>query len=110
MNVYPTLAGLAWPVARKPIFATLTQAAVSGREVRATYMQYPLYEFTLAYNYLLASDLAQLKGFFLQQQGSLQGFWLDAGPGDDSVSDQLFGIGDGVTTTFALIHAVGAYT
>lgn len=110
LNVYPALPGLTWPITRTPTFKTITQQAVSGREVRATFMQYPIYEFTLRYAYLSASDLEQLKGFFLQQQGSLQGFWFDAGAGDDSVSNQLFATGDGATSVYTLLHAIGAYT
>ncbi len=109
MNVYPTLAGLGWPVARSPIFDTIFQQSVSGRVTTATYMQYPLYEFTLQYNYLSASDLDQLKGFFLQQQGRLQPFWFNSGPGDNSVTDQATGEGDGTTTTFPLLKSTGTF-
>jgi len=110
MNVYPALPGLGWPVSRTPKFTNKFQQTVSGRTVVSTYMQYPLYNFQLTYNYLSASDREQLKGFFLQQGGNLAGFWFDAGTGDDAVTAQAFGSGDGATTTFTLLRAVGGYT
>ena len=58
MNIYPDLQGLSYPVTRRPIFKNLKHESVTGRVVTATYMQYPLYEFDLSYDYLSAADRA----------------------------------------------------
>jgi len=105
MNVYPSLAGLTFPVTRTPIFKNLKTESVTGRVVTATYMQYPLFEFALSYDYLSAADLKLLEGLFVEMGGDLTGFYFDAGPGDDTVSAQGIGSGDGATTSFQLFQA-----
>lgn len=110
MNVFPALQGISWPVTRRAIFNTLKQKSVSGRVVTATYQSKPVYEFDVSFDYLSASDLGQLEGFFLGQQGGLTPFYFDAGPGYDSVSGQAIGAGDGSTTVFDLLRSRGAYT
>lgn len=128
MQVYPTIRGLAFPVKRTPEFQNLKQQASSGREVRLTYWQDPLWHFELSYNYVkdnpndliqgyTDTDLVTIQGFYLQMQGGFQSFLYDdvdpgvePGTGQwDSVAGQGIATGDGVTTTFQLIRTTGGF-
>ena len=110
--VYPALPGIAWPVSKQPAFSTAIKTSVSGKEYRAAFMQYPLWTFELTYEYLrngiAGNDLATLSGFFLARQGSFDSF-LFTEPSDCAVADQQIGLGDGITTTFQLIRALGTF-
>lgn len=110
--VFPTLIGQSWPFVMAPEFSTKVQRAVSGREYRAAYMQYPLYTFTLYYEVLRDAasfeELQELLGFFLARQGSFDNF-LFTHPSDNAVVAQNFGTGTvGGQTVFPLIRTYGA--
>lgn len=109
--VFPTLAGLSWDVAKTPIWRTAIQSAVSGKELRASLMSYPLWKFSLSYEVLRADSASQelqtLLGFFLGRQGQFDSF-LYTDPVDNSVTGQNFGTGDGTTTAFQLVRTYGA--
>lgn len=110
LNVFPTLKGIAWPVTVTPVWNNQVQVSVTGRRVTSTYQQYPLFKFKVSFNFLLAADFNTLMAFFNQQGGNLTPFWLDAGVGQDSVSGQVIGTGDGTTTTFTLLRSYGGFT
>lgn len=109
--VFPTLPGLMFPVVRTPIFNTMKQPALSGRELRGTYQSFPLYQFGLSYEFLrdmvATPELDTLIGFFLARQGSFDSFWFND-VSDNSAVDMPFGVGDGGTTGFQLTRAFGA--
>ena len=50
--IFPALPGLAWSVTKSPTFQTRIQRAVSGRELRALDYPYPLWQFTLVFDFL----------------------------------------------------------
>lgn len=108
--VYPTLPGLTFGVIRSPQFKTDIRTTPSGREYRGAQMQYPLYKYTLTYEVLrdipTAAEFRTLLGFYNQRQGSFDSF-LFQDPDDYSVTAQVFGIGDGVTTQFQLVRTLG---
>src|SRR5580658_8770348 len=114
----PALAGLAWSRHKKPGFSTRVASHVSGREVRVALMSYPLYEFEAVYNGLTSSgstfaglganSLQSLMGFFLQLQGQF-GTFLYTDPEDSGVTGQGIGIGDGTTTAFTFVRALGGF-
>jgi hypothetical protein len=115
----PSLAGLGWSRHKKPGFSTRVASHVSGREVRVALMSYPLYEFeavygglasagTAAFEGLGASSLQSLMGFFLQLQGQF-GTFLYADPDDHVVAGQAFATGDGATTSFTMMRALGGF-
>ena len=110
-NVFPTLPGIQWGVQKSPQFNTATHRAVSGYEVRAARMQYPLWTFTLSYEFLRDGAYAELKtlmGFFLKQMGSFSAFCY-SDPSDNAVVNQPFATGDGVTTAFPLTRTYGGF-
>ena len=105
---FPTLQGLAWPVNRVPKWDTLKQTPWSGKDTRLQKWSYPIYEFTLTFNYLSATDYANIEGFYNLAGGAAQMFqFQDAN--DKSVTNQGFGTGDGATTTFQLVRSFGGF-
>lgn len=109
--VFPTLPGLTFNVVRTPMFSTMTQRALSGREIRGTYQNFPLYQFDLAFEFLrdmaATPELDTLIGFYLARQGSFDSFRFND-LSDNSVTDMQFGVGDGITPGFQLTRAFGA--
>jgi hypothetical protein len=114
----PTVAGLTWSRHKKPNLTTLVASHASGREVRVPLMQYPLYEFEVVYSGLPSSDLypspmgstdlQTLMGFFLQALGQANTF-LYTDPDDNEMTGQVIGVGDGTTTSFMMVRALGGF-
>ena len=116
--VFPVLAGQGWSVHKKPTFATIVAPHASGREVRDALYVNPIWEFetsfdgldssSSSYPGLGAQSLQSLMGLFLQCQGQF-GTFLYYDPTDYSVSGQVFGTGDGSTTSFQLLRTLGGF-
>ena len=110
--VFPALPGLAWSVTKTPTFQTRIQRAVSGRELRALDYPYPLWQFSLIYDFLRDNpaagydELRTLLGFFMCCQGAF-GTFLFQDPSDYQVIGQPIGTGDSSTTSFQLQRAMG---
>src|SRR6185437_4295879 len=108
--LFPKVRGLGWTITKNPTFSTEIQSSLTGREVRVQNFQNPIWEFTLAYEYLLndprtrdeneQTPLETLVGFFLARGGQFDDFLLNesdlTGRLEDSVySGQPIGVGDG---------------
>lgn len=109
--LFPTLPGLGWSRAKRPIFSTRIATHVSGREVRSANYAYPLYEFELTYELLragAAQELESLMGFFLRCQGQT-GVFRYVDPEDRVVVAQSLGTGDGITTDFTALRNLGGW-
>ena len=121
--VFPVLPPLAWSVHKKPIMASRTITATTGRETQIACCAYPRWAFTLTYggdSWLRdqtqnitpdptlpgLTELQQLSGLFLQCRGSYGEFYY-SDPDDFSRSAQVVGVGDGNTTTFPLTYTWG---
>ena len=110
--IVPALPGLAWSVTKSPTFQTRIQRAVSGRELRALDYPYPLWQFTLVFDFLRDNpaagfdELRTLMGFFMLCQGAF-GTFLFQDPSDDRVSGQQIGTGDTLRTVFQLQRTMG---
>lgn len=104
--VYPSLPGLMFDSARVPIFRNARQQALSGKESRLAYMQYPLWRFELTYEFLrdtvAPSELKALAGLYRACQGDFDTF-LYTDPVFNTVTAENFGTGDGVTTAFQIV-------
>lgn len=115
---FPTLAGLGWSSHKKPTFSTIVASHVSGREVRDTLYQNPIWQFELTFDGLVsdsasfpslgAQSLQSLMGLFLQCRGQF-GTFLYTDPTDDGVVGQTFATGDGATTAFTFARALGGF-
>lgn len=114
IGVFPSLPGLAWNVSKTPTFQTRVQRAVSGRELRALDYPYPLWQFSLVYEFLRDNpaagydELHTLMGFVMQCQGAFGTFLFDD-PTDDEVTAQPLGTGDGTTQGFQLVRTLGGF-
>jgi uncharacterized protein (TIGR02217 family) len=110
--IFPALPGLAWGVTKTPTFQTRIQRAASGRELRALDYPYPLWQFSLVYDFLRDNleagydELRTLLGFFMLCQGAFSPF-LFQDPSDYQTSGQPIGIGDASTAVFRLQRAMG---
>lgn len=115
---FPTLAGQGWSVHKKPMFSTIVAPHVSGREVRNSLYQNPIWQFELtfdgltsstsAFSNLGASSLQSLMGLFLSCQGQF-GTFLYTDPSDSIATAQGIATGDGATTTFTFARALGSF-
>ncbi len=112
---FPLPPGLAWSVHLAPKFKTRVASHVSGREIRTAWQQYAIYDLTLTFEVLRGDanqEIQTLMGFFLARQGQYDTFLLDLGAvtrnvADDTVTQGPLGVGDGTTTVFTLVRAVG---
>jgi uncharacterized protein (TIGR02217 family) len=114
---FPILAGQGWSVHKRPTFSTRVASHVSGREVRSALFSYTLYEYELTYDGLSsnaaypglgAQSLQSLMGLYLQCEGQY-GTFLYTDPSDCSVSGQGIATGDGATTSFTFLRALGGF-
>lgn len=118
--VFPAgLVGLKFDRPKRPTFDTQIFRAASGRELRISLMAYPLWEYDLKYEVLRDqpnvavpsspnNELKTLLGFFLKRQAAGDS-WLFDDSTDDAVTDETFGIGDGVATVYTLQRAYGGF-
>lgn len=111
--IFPTLTGVKkGGRTRTPIWKTKIQTSVSDREVRTSYGSFPRYQYSLPFEYLRANaqqqDWQTLVGFFNARNGNFDS-WLYDDPDDNTVVDQVFGVGDGVTKEFRLVRSFGGF-
>lgn len=109
---FPSLIGIEYPVSRSPMWDTLVQKPISGKETRLQLWTAPRYQWSLSFSYLGASgantDWQTLSGFFNSVAGAALPFhWTD--PYDNAVTTQSLGTGDGTTTQFNFIRALGGF-
>lgn len=113
MLIYPdNLAGLTLDRTKTPQFSTNIKKSVSGYEVRTPLMAYPLWNFSLKYEFLRTesngNELKTLAGFYLQCKGSYETFYFKD-PYDHTVTSQIFGTGNGTSKSFQLIRYYGGF-
>lgn len=111
--IFPTLAGIGYPIPRVPIWDNVIQTATSGKETRLAYQSYPRYEWTIDVNVLrqagASSELATLLGFFNTHTANFD-TWLYKDPDDYIVSSQTIATGTGSSTSFQLQKTFGGFT
>jgi hypothetical protein len=109
-RVFPDLPGLEYPLKRTARWARREYKSASGRSLRSTYWSWPVWEFSLSFEFLRDGygydEMQQLVAFFNSRYGPTVEFLFrdDAG---FLLADQTFGVGDGVRTQFALTRTVG---
>lgn len=112
MIVFPDLAGLKYDRKKTPTFKTQIKEAVNGYEARTSLMAFPIWKFELDFEFLRENapmdELRTLAGFFLQARGAFS-TWLFSDPSDNSVDNQVFGVGNGVSKDFQLIRNFGGF-
>jgi hypothetical protein len=110
--IYPsTLPGLKWDIVRSPVFKTGIYEALSGAERRIRHRPSPKRRIEMAYEVLREysgnTDLKTLVGFYIARSGPWDSF-LFHDPYDGQVTNQPFGVGDGVSTDFQLVRNFGS--
>jgi uncharacterized protein (TIGR02217 family) len=111
--VFPALPGLAFPVGRKPSSATVLHKTSSGKKSALQLYTFPEYQYTLDIEVLRQfsslTEFATFLGFIngLRGQG---GVFYFTDPDDSQVTLQANGSGDGVTTQFQLVRALGGFS
>jgi hypothetical protein len=111
--VYPTLPGLMFGVQRNVLAPPVqVRTTPSRREYRARDATVPLYQYSLAYEFLRSraalAELQTLVGFYNLRGGPFDSF-LFTDPDDCAVADELFGVQTGALTTFQLGRAFGGF-
>lgn len=96
---------------KSPTFPpTIIRRSVSNREVRASFGDYPIWQFKVALEGVRdkpgASEIQRLYAFFCNSYGQFKEFYY-YDPYDNAVSAQPFGAGDGVTAAFQIFREVG---
>lgn len=107
-EILPVFPGLQWENEWGPQFKTNIKEAASGKEYRSSLTAAPKYHFRLKIDWLRESvnELQQLAAFFLARRGAFDSF-LYVHPSDCTVTDQLMGVGTGVTKVFQLVRGLG---
>lgn len=113
IRTFPALVGVVFPVIRTPTWNTSSLRSVSGKRSTLGYYSYPIYAYELGYD-VLRSDITnkewqELLAFFNTVGGKRDLFAFND-TGDNSVTDQAFGTGDGVTTQFQLVRTLTGLT
>lgn len=104
---------LLMPLKRKPMWSSLKQKAISGRQTRISLWSYPCWQYEVKTEVLrTASAFAEyqsLVGFFNSLNAGV-GMFTYNDPSDNTATAQGFGVGDGATTVFQLVRTLGGYT
>jgi uncharacterized protein (TIGR02217 family) len=114
--LFPTLPGRSWNRMRTPIFKTMIQESINGKEVRWSNQAYPRWKYTLSYEVLRHApayqELQTLIGFFCARRGSWDSFlYLD--PNDQYVQNHALATMNvnGISTyEYQLIRSYGGFT
>lgn len=111
--LFPDLPGISWPVARTVLPPPVDiKTTPSQREFRSRSSTVPRYRYTLPFEFL-RSGQAQLEwqtllGFYNLRGGPFDD-WLFFDKTDNTAAEQVIGLGDGVTTQYQLVRALGGF-
>jgi len=111
--IFPKIRGLSWDISKTPEWSTKSKRSASGKTVRASFWSFPIWHFKLKYAYIRDSDAADsdlktIIGFFNQRMGAFDSFLYEC-PDDNTATNQVIALGDGVTTTFQLCRDYGGF-
>lgn len=111
--VLPALPGLTFSRKRSPTWSGIKNDALSGKKTRFSLFTYPTYAYEIPISYLKTDAITQqwqsLIGFINSLAGSV-GLFGYSDPLDSIVTNQEFGVGDGITAgPFQLVRAFGGF-
>ena len=110
--IFPQTIGLKIDRTKSPEWKTITHIATSGKETRTSTMSYPLWKFSLNYEFLqqdtLKNELKDFMSFYNNLKGGFDTF-LYKDPYDNTVTTQNFGTGNGVAVAFQLIRNLSSW-
>ncbi len=110
-NVFPSnIGGLSWNGTRTVEFVTSYEEALTGKVTTKSYTKYPIIHWDLSYELInqqvVADEFRKLQGLFNSKQGQATTF-LYVDPTFNTVVNEAFGTGDGVTKQFQLTAKYG---
>ena len=112
LGIFPVLPGIGWNISKTQVWSTRELTAASGKEYRAQNWSYPRYKFSIPIQFLRTfgsyQEFQTLIGFIGQQAGMFNN-WLYSDPFDHTSTNQSLGVGNGSTTSFSLIRAIGGF-
>lgn len=108
---FPALTGLSWPVVKTPtFFSRFKHRSVSGKSTMQNPQPFAVYAYALAFDVLRSDavnhELQTLMSFYQFCVGQSSPFHFND-PDDTTVTGQGLGSGDGATTDFAFVRAMG---
>lgn len=112
--IFPSnLPGRTWPQTRTVLAPPVViKTTPSRREFRARDSSVPLYLYSVPFSFLRLEaarpDWQTLMGFYNRVGGTFED-WLFDDRTDNTATNQLFGIGDGVTVSFQLARTLGGF-
>lgn len=110
--VFPSLIGVKYPIPRKINWDAAKQASLSGKNSRFSNRTYPTYTWSIDIEVLRTAaafeELQTLVGFINSLQGPV-GMFGYTDPDDNSQTSEVFGVGDGQSTSFQLVRAFGNF-
>ncbi len=111
--VLPALPGISFPQKKTPTWSKVDAEALSGKRARTSLFTYPRYAYELPINYArntqAFAEWQQLIGFFNSLAGGV-GLFGYTDPEDNTIANQEFGVGDGITTgPFQLVREFGNF-
>lgn len=116
--VFPTLTGIGWPVVRTPLWSTLRNPVVSGKETTMPLWSFPKYQYELTIDFVRQGAILGNATAFMEYQnligfvnicgGTAYPFYYED-PNDSEVSGQVIGVGNGQNRDFQLIRAMGGF-
>src|SRR5574344_419347 len=114
-SIFPTLKGLTYPINKTPHLNTLQNRSITGLPKYFSLYTYPYYDLKLSFSHLeddgsVDCDIQTLMSFYNNMGGAGSDF-LFADPlfEDNTVTNETFGGGDGVHTSFRLTHTYGTF-
>ncbi|MDQ7989016.1 MAG: DUF2460 domain-containing protein [Candidatus Dactylopiibacterium sp.] len=108
--ILPDFPGITIDVQRSAEWNTVIKEAWSGAETRVAQRTWPVWLYSLKIDVLRADvdEINALEAFFNSRAGAWDSF-LFRDPENAHVTDQQFGVCDGVATVFQLSRAVGTW-
>jgi uncharacterized protein (TIGR02217 family) len=113
--ILPSFRFFSYPAKRTPMWSTMHQMSVSGMDNPIPLWTFNKWSYELiiellnsgstAFQNALAIEWQALNAFYNQVNGSFGVFQFND-PDDNSVTNQLFGVGDGTTTAFPLTRTM----
>lgn len=112
-SIYPALPGLMYPVVKTPQWNTKILKSVSGKEIRASYYQYPLFKFSLQYEFMRSggsfTEYQQLFALYGQSQGQWDSFLFNDPTDQAAVAGTVATVAVG-TNTYQLLQTGNSYS
>lgn len=112
-EIFPSLPGISAERDIDAEFDNIIERAGSGRRYGMGKRLYPVWRWTLTYNFLRQrlgyTEMTDLQGFFLRRHGNLDSFLFRDREWNTVATPQVFGVGNGVDSTFRLVHSRGGF-